>query len=123
MKNVKNDMNFSKKYFIRTPRNNSSQIYGFLYQSGLFFDQKIQKFHFCLKSLKMIFSKFCRYKMFILSCFTIFQPHSTYKTSIKKPLGFTLDTHNGSFFTVFRNPKIWDELLRGVLINIFFSKN
>ena len=57
-------------------------------KNSLFSVQKNEKFYFCPKSSKIILTSIAEYKIIILSCFTIFQPYLTYRTSQKKALGF-----------------------------------
>ena len=54
----------------------------------VFLTKKIQKNHFCLKFVIIIFSSKWYNKSLISSCFTIFQNYFTHRTPQKKALGF-----------------------------------
>ena len=84
---------------------------------------KIQKFHFWVKSSKIILTSIALIKTFILSCFTIFQPYLTYRTSQKKALWFwTCHSKSAIFGHIQCIPDLGWVIMRSSY-KIFFSKS
>ena len=85
--------------------------------------KKIENFDIWIESPKIVLIKIWLAKIFITLCFTISQPYFACRTHQRKALGIWTSHSKSTILGYIQYILIWDELSRGVLTKIFFSKS